>query len=134
MDEMLDRCVYRKTREYLDLKELCAEYGISRLNEGFIDEFLSGDKIDESMSSLFFMSSIVDAAMCGLNSGLLAPVPWMCDYVQDYGIGYIISKYTAVWHACMLFNHFISNGDYFAARDAADAIGVTRALYEEQET
>lgn len=74
--------------------------------------------------------SIFELAAKGMNDGRLAPLPDVSVFYDDIGFG--IVGYTAIWYAYMIFDHFISMGDYLTAIQATELIGVARKLYDNE--
>ena len=130
MQDNQELCPFRTSSEYWNMKELYAEYGLPHVNEAFIDEFLSGSEPDDSYIGIFMSNGIFELAVKGMNVGRLAPLPEFSIF-DDY-IGFGILGYTAIWYAYMIFDHFISMGDYNTAIQAAELIGVARKMYDNE--
>lgn len=130
MQDNQELCPFRTSSEYWNMKELYAEYGLPHVNEAFIDEFLSGSEPDDSYIGIFMSNGIFELAVKGMNDGRLAPLPEFSIF-DDY-IGFGILGYTAIWYAYMIFDHFISMGDYLTAIQATELIGVARKMYDNE--
>lgn len=130
MQDNQKMCPFRTTSEYGNMKELYAEYGLPHVNEAFIDEFLSGDEPDDSYIGIFMSDGIFELAAKGMNDGRLAPLPDVSVFSDDMGFG--IVGYSAIWYAYMIFDHFISMGDYNTAIQATELIGVARKMYDNE--
>lgn len=130
MQDKQEMCPFRASSEYGNIKELYAEYGLPHVNESFIDEFLCGGYPDDTYIWVFMSDSIFELAAKGMNDGRLAPLPDVSVFYDDIGFG--IVGYTAIWYAYMIFDHFISMGDYLTAIQATELIGVARKLYDNE--
>lgn len=130
MQDNQELCPFRTSSEYGNMKELYAEYGLPHVNEAFIDEFLSGSEPDDSYIGIFMSDGIFELAAKGMNDGRLAPLPEFSIFSDDIGFG--IVGYSAIWYAYMIFDHFISMGDYNTAIQATELIGVARKMYDNE--
>ena len=130
MQDNQEMCPFRTSSEYGNMKELYAEYGLPHVNESFIDEFLCGNEPDDSYIGIFMSDCIFELAAKGMNDGRLAPLPEFSVFSDDMGFG--IVDYTAIWYAYMIFDHFISKGDYLTAIQATELIGIARKMYDNE--